>query len=61
MLLNVFGHLTTLVFLNIWPGPYATANIMLFQTVKGVCDAVPFMDTDMDERLLIHISYSPRR
>ncbi|XP_027092185.2 uncharacterized protein [Coffea arabica] len=40
---------------------FKNSTITLCQTVKGVCDAVPFMDTDMDERLLIHISYSPRR
>lgn len=40
---------------------FKNSTITLCQTVKGVADAVPFLDTDMDERLLIHISYSPRR
>ncbi|KAL3514304.1 hypothetical protein ACH5RR_027021 [Cinchona calisaya] len=40
---------------------FKNSTITLCQTIKGVADAVPFMDTDVDERLLIHISYSPRR
>ncbi|CAI0548430.1 unnamed protein product [Linum tenue] len=31
------------------------------QTVKGVAEAAPILEGDWDERLLIHISYSPRR
>ncbi|WCJ35654.1 oxidoreductase zinc-binding dehydrogenase family protein [Euphorbia peplus] len=33
----------------------------LLQTVKEVADAAPISQTDWDERLLIHICYSPRR
>ncbi|KAJ9186912.1 hypothetical protein P3X46_002430 [Hevea brasiliensis] len=33
----------------------------LLQTVKGVAEAAPVLETDYDKRLLIHISYSPRR
>uniref|UniRef100_A0A6N2MUS0 Protein odr-4 homolog n=1 Tax=Salix viminalis TaxID=40686 RepID=A0A6N2MUS0_SALVM len=33
----------------------------LLQTVKGVAEAAPITETDWDERLLIHICYSPRR
>jgi hypothetical protein len=29
--------------------------------VKGVAEAAPVTETDWDERLLIHICYSPRR
>ncbi|XP_022727138.1 protein odr-4 homolog isoform X2 [Durio zibethinus] len=31
------------------------------QTVKGVAEAASFSEDDLDERLLIHICYSPRR
>ncbi|XP_060673604.1 uncharacterized protein LOC107421360 isoform X2 [Ziziphus jujuba] len=31
------------------------------QTIKGVAEAAPFLETDWDERLIIHICYSPRR
>ncbi|CAM8914306.1 unnamed protein product [Rhodiola kirilowii] len=34
---------------------------MLCQTLKGVAAAGPSSDSDSNERLLIHISYSPRR
>ncbi|KAJ7958880.1 protein odr-4-like [Quillaja saponaria] len=33
----------------------------LCQTVKGVADAAPLLETDWEERILVHISYSPRR
>jgi len=29
--------------------------------VKGVADAAPVLEGDWDERLLLHICYSPRR
>lgn len=47
----------------IWGNESAFKNstIVLCQTVKGVADAASLMETDLDERLLIHISYSPRR
>lgn len=31
------------------------------QTVMGVAKAAPLSENDWDERLLIHICYSPRR
>lgn len=31
------------------------------QTVKAIADAAPLSEIDLDERILIHISYSPRR
>ncbi|KAM7266249.1 hypothetical protein ACFE04_004146 [Oxalis oulophora] len=33
----------------------------VLQTVKGVAEAAPIFNREHDERLLIHISYSPRR
>lgn len=36
-------------------------GIKLLQTVKGVAEAAPVSETDWDERLLVHICYSPRR
>ncbi|TKY74482.1 odr-4-like protein [Spatholobus suberectus] len=46
--------------LYVWVGDAAFKNstITLCQTVKGVADAAP---VDWDERLLLHICYSPRR
>ncbi|XP_024981225.1 protein odr-4 homolog [Cynara cardunculus var. scolymus] len=40
---------------------FKNSTLVLCQTVKGVADAAPFRESDWDERLLIHISYSPRR
>ncbi|XP_043712498.1 protein odr-4 homolog isoform X2 [Telopea speciosissima] len=40
---------------------FKASNLVLYQTVKAVADAAPFYDSDLDERLLVHISYSPRR
>ncbi|KAG5251088.1 protein odr-4 [Salix suchowensis] len=40
---------------------FKKSTITLFQTVKGVAEAAPITETDWDERLLIHICYSPRR
>ncbi|KAL8223059.1 hypothetical protein R6Q57_020458 [Mikania cordata] len=37
------------------------STLVLCQTVKGVADAAPIRELSWDERLLIHISYSPRR
>ncbi|XP_021284677.1 protein odr-4 homolog [Herrania umbratica] len=47
----------------VWASEAAFKNstMVLCQTVKGVAAAASFCDDDMDERLLIHISYSPRR
>ncbi|KAG9439948.1 hypothetical protein H6P81_020113 [Aristolochia fimbriata] len=40
---------------------FKTSTTLLWQTVKVVADAAPCYESDLDERLLIHISYSPRR
>uniref|UniRef100_A0A0R0KEF7 Protein odr-4 homolog n=1 Tax=Glycine max TaxID=3847 RepID=A0A0R0KEF7_SOYBN len=49
--------------LYVWVSDAAFKNstIMLCQTVKGVAEAAPVLEGDWDERLLLHISYSPRR
>ncbi|XP_077214416.1 oxidoreductase, zinc-binding dehydrogenase family protein [Tasmannia lanceolata] len=40
---------------------FKASSTILWQTVKGVAEAAPFYESGMDERLLIHISYSPTR
>lgn len=40
---------------------FKNSTTILWQTVKGVAEAASFYESDLDERLLIHISYSPRR
>ncbi|XP_059631224.1 uncharacterized protein LOC132274079 isoform X5 [Cornus florida] len=40
---------------------FKNSTPILCQAVKGVAEAAPLLQTDGDERLLIHISYSPRR
>ncbi|KAM1465666.1 hypothetical protein COP1_044309 [Malus domestica] len=40
---------------------FKNSNVMLCQTVMGVAKAAPLTESDWDERLLIHICYSPRR
>ncbi|XP_048332348.2 uncharacterized protein LOC107421360 isoform X1 [Ziziphus jujuba] len=47
----------------IWASDSAFKNstFTLCQTIKGVAEAAPFLETDWDERLIIHICYSPRR
>ncbi|PWA54004.1 oxidoreductase, zinc-binding dehydrogenase family protein [Artemisia annua] len=40
---------------------FKNSTLVLCQTVKGVADAAPIRDIGWDERLLIHISLSPRR
>ncbi|OVA10052.1 Amidase [Macleaya cordata] len=40
---------------------YKNSSINLWQTVKEVAQAAASFDSDLDESLLIHISYSPRR
>ncbi|XP_071722414.1 uncharacterized protein [Rutidosis leptorrhynchoides] len=40
---------------------FKNSTMLLSQTVKGVAEAAPISGVDLDERLLIHISYSPRR
>lgn len=49
--------------LYVWVSDAAFKNstITLCQTVKGVADAAPVLELDWDERLLLHICYSPRR
>ncbi|XP_054799004.1 uncharacterized protein LOC129303604 isoform X2 [Prosopis cineraria] len=47
----------------IWVSESAFKNstVVLCQTVKGVAEAASSLWTDWDERLLLHICYSPRR
>ncbi|XP_062073847.1 uncharacterized protein LOC133778046 [Humulus lupulus] len=47
----------------VWVGDSAFKNstIMLCQTIKGVAEAAPLSEIDPDERILLHICYSPRR
>ncbi|XP_028777706.1 protein odr-4 homolog [Neltuma alba] len=47
----------------IWVSENAFKNStgVLFQTVRGVAEAASSLETDFDERLLVHICYSPRR
>ncbi|XP_057505416.1 uncharacterized protein LOC130788671 [Actinidia eriantha] len=40
---------------------FKNSSVILCQTVKVVAEAAPLLETDWSERLLIHISYSPRR
>ncbi|PSS17327.1 Protein odr-4 like [Actinidia chinensis var. chinensis] len=39
---------------------FKNSSVILCQTVKEVAEAAPLLETDWSERLLIHISYSPR-
>ncbi|XP_078176091.1 oxidoreductase, zinc-binding dehydrogenase family protein [Carex rostrata] len=39
----------------------ATSTAIFCQVIRGVAQAAPWSDTQFDERLLIHISYAPRR
>ncbi|XP_039069807.1 uncharacterized protein LOC120216453 [Hibiscus syriacus] len=47
----------------VWASEAAFKNsiLLLCQTVKGVAEAASLLEDDLDERLLIHICYSPRR
>ncbi|XP_022768519.1 protein odr-4 homolog [Durio zibethinus] len=47
----------------VWASEAAFKNstMVLCQTVKGVAEAASFLGDGLDERLLIHICYSPRR
>ncbi|XP_038897792.1 protein odr-4 homolog [Benincasa hispida] len=47
----------------VWASEMAVKNstLMLCQTVKAVAEAAPFSVNVLEERLLIHICYSPRR
>ncbi|XVF64936.1 hypothetical protein PTKIN_Ptkin09bG0206500 [Pterospermum kingtungense] len=49
--------------LYVWASEAAFKNstIVLCQTVKGVAEAASFLEDFLDERLLVHICYSPRR
>lgn len=38
-----------------------THSLALLQTVKGVAEAAPVLEAEWNERLLVHICYSPRR
>ncbi|XP_043809292.1 protein odr-4 homolog isoform X2 [Manihot esculenta] len=54
--MNVVG-----IYVWISDSSFKNSTITLCQTVKGVAEAAPIQETDYDKRLLIHISYSPRR
>ncbi|XVE60645.1 hypothetical protein DITRI_Ditri05aG0144600 [Diplodiscus trichospermus] len=47
----------------VWASEAAFKNstMVLCQTVKGIAEAASFLEDVLDERLLIHICYSPRR
>ncbi|KAE8666754.1 hypothetical protein F3Y22_tig00112491pilonHSYRG00202 [Hibiscus syriacus] len=47
----------------VWAGEVAFKNSIteLCQTVKVVAEAASLLEDDLDERLLIHVCYSPRR
>ncbi|XVF39693.1 hypothetical protein PTKIN_Ptkin01aG0053300 [Pterospermum kingtungense] len=47
----------------VWASEAAFKNstMVLCQTVKGVAEAASFSEDEVDERLLFHICYSPRR
>ncbi|KAE8657018.1 hypothetical protein F3Y22_tig00116997pilonHSYRG00831 [Hibiscus syriacus] len=47
----------------VWASEVAFKNstMVLCQTVKGIAEAASLLEDDLDERLLIHICYSPRR
>ncbi|KAK6940284.1 ODR-4-like [Dillenia turbinata] len=40
---------------------FKNSTLVLCQTVKQVAEAAPLSETDWNERLVVHISYSPRR
>ncbi|KAL5559902.1 hypothetical protein UlMin_036113 [Ulmus minor] len=40
---------------------FKNSTMVLCQTIKGVAEAAPLSQIDGDERILIHICYSPRR
>uniref|UniRef100_A0A7N1A370 Protein odr-4 homolog n=1 Tax=Kalanchoe fedtschenkoi TaxID=63787 RepID=A0A7N1A370_KALFE len=49
------------IYIWISESSFKSAANMLCQTLKGVAAAGPSSEIDSNERLLIHISYSPRR
>ncbi|KAM0036643.1 hypothetical protein Hdeb2414_s0014g00428861 [Helianthus debilis subsp. tardiflorus] len=49
------------IYISVNESLFKNSTLVLCQTVKGVADAAPIRDSNWDERLLIHISYSPRR
>ncbi|XP_062029685.1 uncharacterized protein LOC133745603 isoform X2 [Rosa rugosa] len=49
------------IYIWISDNAFKNSNIVLCQTVMGVAKAAPLSESDWDERLLIHICYSPRR
>ncbi|KAH9602564.1 hypothetical protein KSS87_001042 [Heliosperma pusillum] len=53
----------TVVGIYLWApeAAFKSSALLLSQTVKGVADAAPLPKNSSDERLLLHISYSPRR
>ncbi|RAL40607.1 unnamed protein product [Cuscuta campestris] len=40
---------------------FKNSTITICQTIQAVAKAAPFVDSDCDERLLVHICYSPMR
>lgn len=54
--MNVIG-----VYVWVSESSFKNSTLTLCQTVKGVAEAAPCVDAGSDDRLLIHISYSPRR
>ncbi|KAK9110796.1 hypothetical protein Sjap_018856 [Stephania japonica] len=53
----------SVVGIYIWASESAFKNssLKIWQTVNQVAEAAPVFDIDVEERLIIHISYSPRR
>ncbi|MFS7949577.1 hypothetical protein Hanom_Chr06g00573181 [Helianthus anomalus] len=49
------------IYISVNESLFKNSTLVFCRTVKGVADAVPIRDSNWDERLLIHISYSPRR
>ncbi|KAK9930110.1 hypothetical protein M0R45_027166 [Rubus argutus] len=49
------------IYIWISDSAFKNSNIVLCQTVTGVAKAAPLSESGWDERLLIHICYSPRR
>ncbi|KAK7282923.1 hypothetical protein RIF29_12046 [Crotalaria pallida] len=49
------------VYIWVTDAAFKNSTITICQTVKGVSEAASVLEADWDERLLLHISYSPRR
>ncbi|CAI9116090.1 OLC1v1017156C1 [Oldenlandia corymbosa var. corymbosa] len=55
------GMMVIGVYISVNESCFKNSTTLLCQTVKVAADAAPSFDSETDERLLIHISYSPRR